>query len=524
MSERTAREKSANDAPHAETIADLEERRAKALGMGGPEKLAKRKTQGNLNARERLGALLDADSFVESGLFATSHRPEKRDHTPADGKIVGFGLIDGRRVGVVSNDFTVLGASSSVNNGKKMKHVKEVAGKRGMPVVYLGESSGSRLPDRMGAPGRAIMGQDPMEYRRIRTSPWVSALLGPCFGSSTWYACLSDFVVMRKGATMAVASSRVTSIAINQAVDAEELGGWKLHTGTTGLVDIAVDSDEEALTEIRRFLSYLPSHNGEAPPTAPVPEGSDEACKEILDVLPDNRTQVYDGREIVRRVVDTDSLYELKARFGKSITTGLARINGQSVGVIASNPKFKGGAIDVDACHKVTSFLVLCDSYNLPLVFLVDQPGFLIGLDGEKRGAPGRIMNWMSALSQVTVPKISITMRKNYGQAFLNMGGGRNSNEVACWPMADLGFMDPHTSVNVLHGLKREDDPERFDALVAEVAQDSSAWALASLYEAQTVLDPRDTRAFLTDMLGVHTMRRDGGVGQHLLANWPTSY
>ena len=323
---------------------------------------------------------------------------------------------------------------------------------------------------------------------------------------------------------MAVASSRVTSIAIRQEVDPEELGGWKLHTGTTGLVDVAVDTDEEALEHIRRFLSYLPSHNGEPAPLAPVPEGSDGRCEKILDLLPESRTQVYDSRAIVESIVDADSMYELKSRFGKSILTCLARIDGKSIGVIASNPKFRGGAIDVDAVRKVTSFLVLCDSYNLPIVFLVDQPGFLIGVDGERRAAPGLIMNWMNALSQVTVPKISITMRKNYGQAFLNMGGGRNSDENACWPTADFGFMDPHTSVNVLHGIQREDDPERFDELVKEVSQESEAWPLASLFEVQTVLDPRETRNFLIDMLGIHARLPNGGVGRHLLANWPTTF
>lgn len=199
----------------------------------------------------------------------------------------------------------------------------------------------------------------------------------------------------------------------------------------------------------------------------------------------------------------------------------LARIDGQSVGILANNPYFKGGAIDVDGCRKAVSFMVLCDSFNIPLVFLVDQPGFLIGLEGELRGAPGFIMNWMNAISLVTVPKISVVMRKSYGQAYLNMGGGRNSDEVALWPTADLGFVDPAVGVSILHKIKRADDPERFDSLAEELARDSSAWELAALYEAQTVLDPRDTRTYLINMLDIH---RGSGVGKHRLANWPTSF
>jgi acetyl-CoA carboxylase carboxyltransferase component len=505
-------------------LEELKARRAKALAMGGPEKLAKRRSQGVLNARERIDVLFDPGSFIESGLLATSFRPEARDRTPADGKVTGFGIIEGRPVAAISNDFTVLGASSSLVNGKKMKHVKQVATESGMPLVFLAESSGSRMPDRMGAPGRAILGQDRFEYLRDRSTPWVSALLGSCYGSSTWYACLSDFVVMRKGATMAVASSRVTALAIKQPVDPEALGGWELHTATTGLVDVAVDTDEEALEMVKRFLAYLPSHHGEVPPIVPVPDGSDDAMHDILDAVPEPRSKVYDSRAVIDRVLDRGSRFELKPRFGKSLVTCLGRLDGRTVGIIANNPKFKGGAIDVDACAKATSFIVLCDSFNVPLVFLVDQPGFLIGIEGEKRGAPGRIMNWVNALSLVTVPRISITLRKNYGQAYLNMGGGRNSDESAAWPSADFGFMDPATGVNVLHGVTREEDPERFDRLVGEIAQESRVWPLAGLFETQAVIDPRETRDYLKSILAVRFRRPARGLGAHRLSCWPTSY
>jgi len=505
-------------------LEELERMKTKALGMGGPEKVARRKAENNLNARERLDLLLDAGSFVESGMFATSHRPEMRDRTPGDAKLAGFGNIEGRSVAVVANDFTVLGASSSVVNGKKIRHMREVASKSGMPLIFLGESAGARMPDRMGAEGRAILAQDPYEYRRLRESPWVSALLGACYGSSTWYACLSDFVVMRRGAIMAVASGRVTSMAIRQEIDSEELGGWKMHSEVSGLVDAVVDTDEEALAMVRKWLCYLPSHQNEAPPVHPVPAGSEGRGGRILDLMPENTSKVYDVRKIVETIVDLGSMMELKPRFGRSICTALARIDGGSVGIVASNPLFKGGAIDVDACNKVIAFLVLCDSFNIPLVFLVDQPGFLVGVDGERRAAPGHIMNWMNALALVTVPKLSVIMRKSYGQAYLNMGGGRNSDEVICWPTADLGFMAPQVGANVLFGVKEEEDPEKYHKLVDELSRDTSGWRLASLYEAQDVIDPRDTRDVLTQLLRVHRKRMGSGVGKHLLANWPTTF
>ena len=505
-------------------LKQLEEKTAEALAMGGPEKLAQRKADGHLNARERIDYLADADSFAETGRHARSIRAEVRHKTPADGKVAGFARIAGREVSIVSNDFTVLGASSSVINMKKIRHVKQAACRYGMPLVFLGESSGARMPDRMGAAGRAILAQDPAEYQRLRESPWAATLMGQCYGSSTWYAAMSDFVVMRKGSVMAIASPGVTSIAIGKPVEPEDLGGWKILTGISGLADLAVDTDEQVLDAVKQFLSYMPAHSMEAPPEYPVPAGSGEACRRMLEIVPEERNKVYDVRKVIAAVADQDSSFELKERYGRSVATVLARLDGKSVGFIANNPMYKGGALDADACQKTTSFMVLCDSFNIPIVFLVDVPGFLIGVEGELRGMPGKVINWMNAISLITVPRITVIMRKSYGQAYINMGGGRNTDELACWPSADLGFMDPRVSVNVLYGVKEQDDPERFKQLVAEVNRDTTPWELARLYEAQHVIDPRDTRDFLIRMLQVHRKRLKNGVGEHKLASWPTSY
>lgn len=502
----------------------LTERRAAALTMGGPVRLEKQRAGNRLDARQRLNYLFDDGIFVESGMYARSARAEVRDRTPADGKIGGFGKVDGRWVAAMSNDFTVLGGSSALINGKKMRHLKEVAAKQGLPVVWMGESSGARMPDRMGASGRAILGNDPNEYRRMRETPWATAQLGDSYGSLTWYGCMSDFVVMRKGAAMAVASPRVTSLAIGQHIDKEELGGWQLHTRTTGLVDYATDSDQEALDLIKRFFSYLPSHAGEIPPIADVPTSPSSRMADILTLVPQERQKVYDIRQVIECIVDSGSMFELKPTYGRSATTALTRIDGRTVGVIANNPRYRGGAIDPQGCNKVTSFIVLCDSFNVPIVLLVDVPGFLVGIEGERAGAPGRIINWMNALQLCSVPKISIILRKSYGQAYLNMGGGRNSNEVALWPSADLGFMDPGVAVNVVHGITREDDAEEFDRRVAELERDSQPWELAELYEAQEVIDPRDTRNYLINMLDIYRQRMTSGIGEHLMNAWPTSY
>lgn len=502
---------------------EYEARRHAALAMGGAAKLESRRNRGVLNARERLDVLLDPGSFLESGLFATSANPGDRDRTPCDGKVAGFGRIDGRHVAVVSNDFTVLGASSGAVNGRKIAHMKRTATQRGIPLVFLGESAGARMPDHMGARGMGLLlGNDGTQYQRMREVPWASASLGMSFGSSSWYAVMSDFNVMRRGAILAVSSATLASLAVKEQVDPEDLGGWKLHAEVTGFADLVVDTDQEAIAAIRTFLGYMPGHHAEAPPRRPVPEGSGAGMADIAGLLPASRTQVYDVRTIVRTIVDAGSFFELKARFGRTAVTGLARIDGRTVGIVANNPLHKGGALDTDACEKITSFLVLCDSFNVPLVFLVDTPGFVIGTEAERRRAPGKIMNFMNALSLVTVPKISILLRKSYGQAFLNMGGGRNSDEFAAWPTAEVGFMDPQYAVRIVHGLSPE-DPGYPEAL-AEMNREGSVWDIASVYSVQTVILPRDTREFLVRMLEVHEPRLTGGVGQHLMRAWPTSY
>lgn len=505
-------------------LAEHEKRKARVLSMGGKAKLDTRREAGLLNARERIDHLFDEGSFTETGMFTTSHRAEVRDNSAADGKVTGFGRIDGRAAAIVSCDLTVLGASSSLNNVKKMGHIRRTAVRNGMPLIFLNETSGARIPDTMGAQGTGSLGQDPTQFVRNREIPYVSACLGPSFGTGAWYTMLSDFVVMRKGACLAVSSPRVTSIAINEAVDPEELGGWRLHTERTGIVDYAVDNDEQALDLIRKFLSYLPSHSNELPPAKAPPASFDVDPETILSIVPAERQKTYDVRKLINAVADPDSVFELKPRFAKVATTAFARMNGKVVGFVATNPMFKAGALDPDGCDKITSFLVMCDSFHIPILILTDTPGFLIGVEGERRKAPGKIMNFMTALQMCSVPKISIVTRKSYGQAYLNMGGSRNSDEMGAWVTADVGFMDPNIGVNVVYGVTAESDPQKFEELKAEISRETSAYDLAAIYSAQSVLDPRETRKWLLDMLNVHSRARDEGFSHRQLASWPTTF
>jgi acetyl-CoA carboxylase carboxyltransferase component len=502
---------------------ELRRRTGKAKAMGSPRILSNMAAAGLLNARERVDGLLDPGSFHEVGQLAVADRPEMRDRTPADGVVGGFGTIDGRRVGVCASDFSVLGASSAAIAGKKHGYVKKAAQRSGFPLIELGECSGSRIPDAMGARGMAetIVGFAGGSYQKGRVVPWVSAILGQSFGGSTWQAMVSDFVVMRKGAIMGVASPRVTEVAISEPVDPEELGGWRVHAQQTGMIDAVAETDQQALDIIRRFLGYLPSNNGEPAPDAPIPEGSGEDQERLLALVPGQRNRVYDIRKAIEVIVDRGSWFPLKDSFAKVAVTGFARMGGRSVGIVASNPMFKGGAFDAEACDKILPFIVLCDSFNVPLVFLADTPGFFIGRAGEKEKLGAKIMNWILALDQVTVPTVTVILRKAFGMAMHNMFVGRAS-ETACWPGAEISFMDPATAVNVVHGVKYEDEPEKFGAMLEAVSGETSAFDFAEAFAAQAVIDPLETRDFIIRALAAHA--RPGGVGEHRLANWPVKF
>ena len=510
--------------PHEAVLAELDRRRDAARAMGGEEKLARRRESGQLNAEERLAALVDEGSFYETGLLARSSFSAKAaEKSPRDGKITGFGRIDGRDVGVVVNDFTTMGASTGASNSKKMGYIRKTCTEKGMPFVHIGESTGARLPDAMGSRGMGTMlGNDPTQFRRMRDTPWVAAALGTSFGSSAWLCCCSDFAVMKKGSIMSVSSPRLVSMAIGEKVDMEELGGWRLHAEQTGLIDHFVDTDEEAMAAIRRFLSYMPSHNRQLPPDAGVADGSGADQDRILEILPEARTRVYNMKKIIEVIFDVGSILELKPRFGKSAVVALARLEGKVVGVIANNPQVGGGALSAEACRKIVDFTVLCDSFNIPLVRLMDTPGFVVGTDAERRGAPGHIMNFMNATCLTTVPQVTVICRKAYGRAYVAMGGGAHNDTMIAWPTAEISFMDPVFATNIVHNLAPGD--EGFEDALADIRKDLEIWDMATIFSAHDVIKPQETRAALTRILDVHQRRQTNGIGQHLMRTWPTSY
>jgi len=510
-----------------ENIAELNQRRAAALKMGGEKKLALQRERGLLNARERIEQLLDPGSFFEIGLLAHSDIPGMEVKTPADGKIDGFGTIEGRAVGVSANDATVLAGAGGRVGHKKAAHIMSVAMEKGFPFVNLGEAGGARIPDIQGSDGMSSMSIGWKSGRRFRRVPMVATLAGECFGDPSWMAALADFVVQVKGSCFAVSGPRVLEIATNEKVTNEELGGWKLHATVTGQIDRAAEDEADCFRIVREFLSYLPSHCGELPP---VMDGDPEAAgrqERLLTLIPERANQSYDMKLVLQTLMDHETIFELKPDFDPSVITCLARIGGRTVGIIANQPSRFAGAMGPDGCDKCTSFICLCDSFNIPLLFLHDTPGFFVGKAAEQKKMPGKIINFIQALSCATVPKVSIVIRKSYGMANCNMAGANmGADFLFAWPGADISFMGPEVAANVVYGAKimAAENPEEMRArAIEELKLASAPWRAAGLGLIDDVINPLDTREIIIRSLALAS-GRNGGLSERLLAAWPTTF
>jgi methylmalonyl-CoA decarboxylase subunit alpha len=508
---------------------ELASKRKKALEQGSSEKVKKQHDKGRLMARERIDRLLDPESFFEFGILASSDRPGMEDRTPADGLITGFGTIHGREIGIIANDFTVLASSNARVYSKKAKYIREQVVEKGLPLVWLGESGGGRLPDLQGARGIvSLTGEGGSErwvfsqYSHFRETPWMMAIMGPSNGVPMWQSCLSDFVVQVKGSTLSVSGARALQKSIAATYTDEEMGGWKIHAERTGITDRVAEDEEECFRLIRQFLDYMPNHNMELPPTKPVPKSSGKDMEKIVGILPEKRTRGYDMYRIINTVVDSGSIFDLKPSFGKTLITCLARLNGHVVGIIANQPLVNGGSMDTDALNKMMSFLCLCDSFNIPLVFLHDTPGFLVGREAELKKVGAKVTNALHALAQVSVPKISIIIRKSYGQAGGNMcGPGVGPDFIVSWPTGEGGFLDPEVAADVAFGaLSAEERRE----LTRQMLKDSSMYPLAREFFIHDVIDPRETRNYLLRTMKIIQSSKTKGIGRHLLTNWPLKF
>jgi len=459
-----------------------------------------------------------------------SERPEMKDRTPADGRVTGIGTIDGRKVAVDADDRTVLGGSDGwVGCFVKRPRLQVLFTKKGYPEVYLGDNLGGlRLPDGMGSAGMSRSPLPPSLMQNPRQTPRVAAIMGECFGEPSWIASLADFVVMVKGTAMGAAGPRILKVAIGEDITPWELGSWELRYKQTGEVDAVAENDEECLKIIKDYLSYMPSHNDEEPPVVPTNDPIDRRIDDINKVVPDELHRGYDMHRVIKRIVDDGKYFELKAEFGKSLITCLARIAGRVVGFIANNPFFDAGAPSVQSCEKAASFICLCDSFNIPLIHLADVPGMFPGSVSEKQKLPEKIINWLEAQTLATVPKLSIIMRKSYGIGYnVMLQPYETADFVVAWPTASVSFVDPEVGVELVYGrrLEQHPDPEaERERLKKEWATDAAPWEAAEMGYFDDIIDPRDTRKWLAETLEVITGYRRNFISEHRLAVWPTGF
>jgi acetyl-CoA carboxylase carboxyltransferase component len=515
---------------HDEAVADLQSRVDRArTDMGGADKVAKMAAEGDRTVREHIDGLLDPGSFSELGTLSRSLRLEDRGRTPGDGKIGGHGTIDGRPVAVFGDDITVLRGSSSIVGTRKEHRLYERALAMGIPVVHFGETGGARIPDIMGSEGISESGGlFEMAARRHRV-PMATAIVGQSFGGSSFLSALSDFVVMTRGSCLAVTSPRVFEVATGEIITFEEVGGVDVHARTTGQIDLGVDTDEEAYQAIRRWLSFMPSNAWEPAPRAES-TGTFDPDPGLGDLVPARRTRGYDVRKVVARICDPDSVFELQPFYARSVVSALGRIDGWPVGVIANNPMVNAGVLDPEACHKIIRLMTVCDAYNLPVVFLVDVPGFMVGRRVEHDRMLHMGMRMMSALQMATTPTLTVCLRKAFGLAWQAMNGAMMpAHGVYAWPGAEIGFMDPAVGVNVAYGTKLgaildpgEREAERL-RLVRDVGEATSPYEAAGTMRIDEIIDPADTRAVLARDLAQLGHRRVPPPEARALSYWPTS-
>jgi acetyl-CoA carboxylase carboxyltransferase component len=491
---------------------ELERWRATAEQGGGADRIEAQHAKGKLTARERLSEFLDAGTFYETDPFVTHRQSDfgsDQQRHPGDSVVTGLGYVAGRRVAVFAQDFTVLGGTFSEAQALRVCRLIDMALASGMPVVALYDSGGARIQEGV----RSLAGYADLFWHHTQASgviPQISVMLGPCAGGSVLSPGLTDFIIMTTGTSnMFITGPRVVKTVTGEQVTFEQLGGAGIHSSVSGVAHFQAANECEALRIARRLLSYLPSNNLEPPPyvaSADDPNRRDPALDEIIPADP---TQVYDMQQVIARVLDTDTFLEVHAQWACNCIVGLARLNGNVVGVVAQQPIHLGGVIDVDASDKMARFIRFCDAFNIPLVTLVDSPGFLPGAGQEHGGIIRHGAKIVYAYSEATVPKISIVTRKAYGGAYIVMASKLTRTDLAlAWPTAEIAVMGAEGAVNILYGKKLGSLPETEAQAEQARLMDEYGQKFAGPYPAATaghiddVIAPSETRPRLIAALG----------------------
>jgi acetyl-CoA carboxylase carboxyltransferase component len=494
---------------HAE---ELQHKKDEFRQMGGADRVQRQHDQNKLTVRERIDLLFDEGTFEERGLLAhhQSQSPAMQGKfTPADGVLTGIGRVDGRMVAVIAYDFTVMAGSMGMVTEIKATRMRELALRDRIPLVWLIDSAGARIQE---ATGSMFARTGDLFREQVIMSgvvPQVAAMMGPGAAGTAYIPGLADFVPMVKGnSNMALAGPHLVKAAVGEDVTAEEMGGSKVHCKVSGVADLEVADDRACLEAVRKYLSYFPSSNLVEPPRVEIHDPIDRRSEDLYDIVPANPRQAYDVHKVIAQITDDGDFFPMKPEWARNLVTGFARIGGRSVGIVANQPKFLGGALDVNAADKAARFVWLCDAFEIPLIFLMDCPGFLVGSAVEKQGIIRHGAKMLFAVSEATVPKITVVLRKGYGAGYYVMNGRAFEPDlIVGWPTAEISVMGPEGAVNIIfrkqiEAMPEEEQAEARNNMVSVIRDQISPYIAAGWAFIDDVIDPADTRRVIAHALG----------------------
>jgi methylmalonyl-CoA carboxyltransferase large subunit len=496
-------------------IRELHERRsANALG-GGADRIAKQKAAGKLSARERVAALVDSDSFQEQYGFAShrcTHFGMEKKELAADGVVTGCGTVNGRLVHLASQDFTVAGGAAGEVHSDKVVEMMDASLKTGSPFVFINDSGGARIQegiDSLAAYGRVFFHNTLLSG----VVPQISLICGPCAGGAAYSPALTDFIIQTRHAQMFITGPSVIKQVTGQVVSAEELGGPEAHMHYSGVVHFVADDDRDAIRICQKLLSFLPSNNMEDPPAMRVDQVI-ELDESLNEIIPDNPRAGYDMHEVIKRVVDEGDFLEVQAEYAPNMIVGFGRVLGRTVAIIANQPQTKAGCLDIDASDKGSRFIRFCNAFNIPLVTLVDVPGFMPGVEQEYGGIIRHGAKLLFAYSAATVPKITIILRKAYGGAYVAMcAKDLGADRCAAWPTAEIAVMGAEGAVDVVFRSeieKAEDKVGKRAELIDTYRNTfSTPYVAAGRRMVDDVIEPAETRRYIALALASLVTKRD---------------
>src|SRR6059058_3860480 len=489
--------------------ADLAARREQIRLGGGAEKIAAQHAQEKLTARERIALLIDEGTFVELGIHGRPHfsqRAMEGREAPADGVITGYGKVDGRLAAVAAYDFTVMAGSMGMTGELKVARLRELALTKRIPMIWLLDSAGARIQEAVGS---LFAGSGSLFREEVVMSgvvPQVAAPMGPCAAGTAYIPGLADFVPMVKGrGSMALAGPHLVRAAVGEDVTQEELGGSRVHCRKSGVGDLEVADDEECIAKIREYLSFMPQHCEEPPPVRAASDPVERMDEELLDVIPESNRKPYDMYEVIARIVDDGVYFDLKPQWAKTIITCFARFGGRPAGIVANQPRQLGGILDNDSADKAARFINLCNAFAIPLVFLMDVPGFMVGTKVEAEGIIRHGAKMLYAVANATVPKVTVITRKAYGAGYYMMNGRAYEPDlIVAWPSAEISVMGAEGAVEIVmrKQVEEAEDPQAKKVeLIEAYRKIIDVYIAAGNDMIDDVIDPRETRAVICTAL-----------------------